>query len=196
MPPTLHEPVRWPELARRVAGRDPLRMVLLGDSISVGHNASGLYGVPPERSGYGSLLAATVQHWSGTPVDLVNLSVGGMGSEWGLAQMDAVLAAEPDLLLLAFGMNDASAGCRQGGFLPTSVVWCSGCRAARRGHAPLWLPRCPAIPSGRARTWPPIPLIGMRCSGFVAKGLPLLMLRQFGSGSWGGRRTWTCRATG
>lgn len=109
-PPTLDEPVRWPDLAARLAQRGRLRLVLLGDSISVGHNASGLCGTAPDQPGYGSLLAAALQRWTGRPVDFVNLSVGGMGSEWGLEQMDKVLAAQPDLLLLAFGMNDASVG--------------------------------------------------------------------------------------
>lgn len=41
---------------------------------------------------------------------LVNHAVGGTGSAWGLQTIGKVIEAKPDLVLLAFGMND-SAGC-------------------------------------------------------------------------------------
>ena len=44
----------------------------------------------------------------GGPVTLVNLSVSGTNAPWGVEQMAVAIAAQPDLFLIAFGMNDAS----------------------------------------------------------------------------------------
>ena len=37
-----------------------------------------------------------------------NFAVGGTGSEWGLASIGKVIEAQPDLVILAFGMNDSA----------------------------------------------------------------------------------------
>jgi lysophospholipase L1-like esterase len=42
----------------------------------------------------------------GGKIALTNLAVGGTGTAWGLTQMDKVIEAKPDLVILAFGMND------------------------------------------------------------------------------------------
>lgn len=39
---------------------------------------------------------------------MTNLSVGGMDTAWGITQVDKVVAARPDLVILAFGMNDSA----------------------------------------------------------------------------------------
>ena len=39
---------------------------------------------------------------------MTNLSVGGMDSAWGLTQIDKVVEAQPDLVVVAFGMNDSA----------------------------------------------------------------------------------------
>lgn len=97
-----------PVVARKLANRKPLSVVLLGDSISVGMNASGLYNVPPHQPGYGPLVAHALQERFGAPVTFTNLSVSGKDTLWGITQIPAVIEAKPDLVMLAFGMNDAS----------------------------------------------------------------------------------------
>ena len=47
----------------------------------------------------------------GAPVTVKNLAVSGMNAPWGITQMPAAIAEAPDLFLIAFGMNDASARC-------------------------------------------------------------------------------------
>jgi lysophospholipase L1-like esterase len=37
-----------------------------------------------------------------------NLAVGGTDTSWGLTQMDKVVEAKPNLVILAFGMNDSA----------------------------------------------------------------------------------------
>lgn len=92
----------------KLGARQPLKLVVLGDSISTGANASKFTGVAPYQPGYPELTATGLQAHYGAPVTLTNLSVGGMTSPWGLAQVKAVVAEKPDLVVIAFGMNDAS----------------------------------------------------------------------------------------
>ena len=98
-----------PFLSRTVAklqARQPLRIVLLGDSISVGASSSACIGAPPRRPNYFNRLAANLHDRFGSVITPINLSVGGKTSAWGLTQARKVIAQNPDLVLLAFGMND------------------------------------------------------------------------------------------
>jgi len=89
-----------------------LRLAVLGDSISTGANASGRYGVAPFQPGYVELFAGRIRRDVGKrgAVVVENFSVGGKDAAWGVTQVENVKAFQPDLLILAFGMNDASAG--------------------------------------------------------------------------------------
>ncbi len=105
------KPAPAPQLDRlraRLAAHEPVKLVVLGDSISTGLNASLTGDAPPRQPGYPELVAQSLEKRFGAKVDLKNLSVIGMGANWGLKQLPAVLAEAPDLFLCAFGMNDAS----------------------------------------------------------------------------------------
>jgi lysophospholipase L1-like esterase len=60
------------------------------------------------QGGYPDLVAAGLEERFGVKVAAKNLSVSGMDSAWGREQVGAVVTERPDLVLLAFGMNDAS----------------------------------------------------------------------------------------
>lgn len=92
----------------RLRAHQPLKIVLLGDSISTGANASGPMGAPPHHAAYQDLVVAGLRERFGSAVMLHNLSVGGMDAPWGVKQLPDALAAMPDLFIIAFGMNDAS----------------------------------------------------------------------------------------
>jgi lysophospholipase L1-like esterase len=85
----------------------PLHLVVLGDSISAGANASGVVGAKPYTPGYPDLVARGLEVRGASKVTLTNLSVGGTTSSWGVTRIPEVVAANPDLLIIAFGMNDA-----------------------------------------------------------------------------------------
>ena len=95
-------------LRARLAAHEPVKLVVLGDSISTGLNASLTGDTAPRQPGYPDLVAQGLEKRFGSRVELKNLSVIGMGANWGLKQMAAVLAEAPDLFICAFGMNDAS----------------------------------------------------------------------------------------
>ena len=100
--------VQLDRIRTRLTARGPVKIVVLGDSISTGLNASLTGDAPPRQPGYPELVAQDLQKRFGSKIELKNLAVIGMGANWGLKQMPAVLAEAPDLFICAFGMNDAS----------------------------------------------------------------------------------------
>lgn len=97
-----------PGLAARLANKSEVKIVVLGDSISEGANASGPIQSAPFKPPYHQMVADELERITGAKVTLVNLSKGGETSFWGETQTQAVLAQQPDVVILAFGMNDAS----------------------------------------------------------------------------------------
>ena len=96
------------QVVEKLKAKEPVKVVMLGDSISTGANASGTVDAPPGQMGYPDLVADGLRQRFGGPVTLVNLSVGGTGAPWGVEQMAVAVGEKPDLFLIAFGMNDAS----------------------------------------------------------------------------------------
>ena len=102
------DPSTLPRTIERLKQRQPISVVLLGDSISTGCNASGWGSGAPFQPAYQDLLKTHLETHYSTTVKLTNLSVGGTSTPWGITQIPEVLQAEPDLIILAFGMNDSA----------------------------------------------------------------------------------------
>ena len=96
-----------PRTLARLKEKKPLAITLLGDSISTGCNASGWAKTAPFQPAYPELFAMNLESAYGAKVTVVNLAVGGTTSAWGLQTIGKVIEAKPDLVILAFGMNDA-----------------------------------------------------------------------------------------
>ncbi|TWT91765.1 exo-alpha-sialidase [Stieleria varia] len=97
-----------PITLQKLRDHQQLSIVLLGDSISTGCNASGWGGGAPFQPAYQDLLKEHLQTHYKTDVLLTNLSVGGMSTPWGISMTDQVAGHQPDLVILAFGMNDSA----------------------------------------------------------------------------------------
>lgn len=97
---------------KRVRGKldrkESVAIALLGDSISTGCNASGWAGTAPFQPPWQDLVRSRLEADRGTKATLHNFSVGGTSSAWGLKNIDKVIAVNPDLVILAFGMNDSA----------------------------------------------------------------------------------------
>jgi acyl-CoA thioesterase-1 len=99
-----------PGLARKFAAHQPIKIVHFGDSISFGHNASSIGAVPPYQPVWGDIVAREIERRRGVSVLYLNHSHSGGTSQWGALSADGLVAAEkPDLVILAFGMNDRAA---------------------------------------------------------------------------------------
>ncbi len=106
-----------PSLAERAVKRtigrlragEPLKLILYGDSIAEGQNASGITGAAPYLPSWGELLVEALKRNYASELIFENPSVGGKDSAWGKAEARALVAERrPDLAILAFGMNDGT----------------------------------------------------------------------------------------
>lgn len=105
---------RLPATARKLKSHEPLKICIIGDSISSGCNASALSRVPPGMPPYPELWAEAIRlHWL-IEVILKNFAVSGTGMKYGLSVVGAVMDEAPDLVVIAYGMNDA-------GFIPVET---------------------------------------------------------------------------
>ena len=84
------------------AAREPIRVAFLGDSLTVG------WGLAPAQA-YPALVGARMAA-SGLAVRVLNAGVSGDTTAQGLARLEGVLAARPDLVVVALGTNDALRG--------------------------------------------------------------------------------------
>ena len=87
----------------------PLKVALLGDSISVGASSSGRSMKPPYVPGWGDLLVRGLRQRYPGEIDFVNISKGGGNSNWGRDVAPYMVVPEkPDICILAFGINDGN----------------------------------------------------------------------------------------
>lgn len=96
-----------PNTIKKLRAREPLTVCLSGDSISQGYNASGFTKAPPHQPPYGQLVALGLEQVWGSKVALHNFAIAGWTSQQGVADAGKVAAQKPDLVLIAYGMNDS-----------------------------------------------------------------------------------------
>ncbi|PXA05222.1 hypothetical protein DDZ13_04475 [Coraliomargarita sinensis] len=100
------QPEVFPRTHARVRDEEPVRVALLGDSISVGYNASGFIKVAPHLPAFGQQVAEAIGEASRSESDFLNVSRGGATARWGRKHLPEVIRHSPDLVMIAFGMND------------------------------------------------------------------------------------------
>ena len=97
-----------PKTIQKLNSKETVSIVLLGDSISTGCNASGWANCSPHQPPYQDLLLEHLKQTYSPNITLTNLAVGGTSTPWGVTRIPDVVAVKPDLVILAFGMNDSS----------------------------------------------------------------------------------------
>ena len=101
---------KLPHTMQRLKSASPLSVVLYGDSISEGYNASGYTGIAPFMPSYGQLAVDWWEEIYGSDITYTNTAVAGMDTNWGVSNVESrVNAYNPDLVIIAFGMNDGGA---------------------------------------------------------------------------------------
>lgn len=88
--------------------RAAVSIVLIGDSISSGCNASGWANEAPFQPSFPGLLQKHLETQYQTKVRVLNPSVSGKDTRWALSVIDTIVEPKPDLVIVAFGMNDAA----------------------------------------------------------------------------------------
>jgi len=97
-----------PRVRRRLERREPLTMCLCGDSISEGYDASGFHHLPPYQPPFAMLVARGLQQRTGAKIQFHNFGTAGWTTADALWDSERITAVHPDLVIVAFGMNDAS----------------------------------------------------------------------------------------
>ena len=96
-----------PFFEKAKAGKRPT-IVWFGDSITTGCDASGEHtdALPPYQPSFPTLIREHIEENYGR-INYVNTAVGGKNTPWAQRELDErALKYKPDLLVLAFGMND------------------------------------------------------------------------------------------
>lgn len=98
-----------PSTLDKLKNKKDLHILLFGDSIAAGANASAKSNVPPHLPSWGQLFVDRLMAHYKNNIKFTNTSVGGQNSKWGAAQaLNAVASHHPDLVVIAFGMNDGT----------------------------------------------------------------------------------------
>lgn len=97
---------RLPRVAEKPKAPVPLKICVIGDSISAGCNASALADVPPRMPPYPDLWVEAIRRHRPGEVILENFAVSGTGMKYGLEVVEKVMDEAPDLVVIAYGMND------------------------------------------------------------------------------------------
>lgn len=85
-------------------------LLFYGDSITEGYNASGFVGAPPYQAPWPSLAASYLSRlFQNDRLFSVNSGLSGKDTAWAIQNLkERVTDYVPDLLVLAFGMNDGT----------------------------------------------------------------------------------------
>ena len=97
-----------PRTIQKLRDRKPVSIVVIGDSISAGCNASGWAGKAPFQPSFPGLLQRHLAANYRSQVRVTNPSVSGKDTRWVLSAIERVVEPRPDLVIVAFGMNDAA----------------------------------------------------------------------------------------
>jgi lysophospholipase L1-like esterase len=100
------EATRLPRTFAKLKAKQKLTIGVSGDSITYGLNASGLVGAAPFTPIYPELVAAQLRETFQTEISLINRAVGGWNINNGLSDLDKLIEQKPDLVIVAYGMND------------------------------------------------------------------------------------------
>lgn len=103
-------------LLNKIAKGEEVKIVSTGDSITYGWSASGTVGLEPKCPQYNLLVEQFIEKNYGIPVTQTNVGVSGSTSSGGVSKLNEICAEKPDLVIIAFGMNDG------GGVTPSAFV--------------------------------------------------------------------------
>jgi len=101
-----------PRTLATLRARTPLKLLIVGDSIAAGGDASGYMNVAPHLPAFGAQVAGALERVYGAPVVLENVAQAGWSSRMGVEQAmrERLGSRRPDLVIVAFGMNDVTVG--------------------------------------------------------------------------------------
>ncbi|MGL6197163.1 MAG: PQQ-binding-like beta-propeller repeat protein [Thermoguttaceae bacterium] len=104
-----HTATNLPKTVEKLKKKEPLTITFWGDSITEGLDSSENHKIEPFQPAYPKLVGTAIADRFDSNVTVHNLAVAGMNSQWGVDNVQRVIETEPDLCVIAFGMNDVGA---------------------------------------------------------------------------------------
>lgn len=97
-------------LISKLKRQSTLKLLLFGNSIAAGFNGSKQTNASPYLPGWGELIAEKLRRFYKGEIEFVNTAVAGTDSHWGVRTAEErIIKYDPDLVIIAFGMNDGTA---------------------------------------------------------------------------------------
>ena len=99
---------KFEEFLYKLQAGEDITMVSTGDSITDGWSASGKAGVhiAPYCPPYNNLVENFIKKTFGVKITHHNVGVSGSNTNGGVSKLNEICQKDPDLVLIAFGMND------------------------------------------------------------------------------------------
>ncbi len=101
-----YTPDLLPRTTAKLKSGSALSIGVSGDSISTGLDSSSTGKVPPHQDGYVELVGQKLRRMTSGEVKLTNRAVAGWSVANGVNDLDKLLESKPDLVIVAYGMND------------------------------------------------------------------------------------------
>ena len=92
-------------IAKLCAG-EKIKIVSTGDSITDGWSSTGMAGISPFCPQYNYLVENYMKAAYNVETEHKNVGVSGSNTNGGISKLDEICAEDPDLVIIAFGMND------------------------------------------------------------------------------------------
>lgn len=110
--PEIETPAVLTKTLEKLNNKEDLKILFYGDSITTGCNASSQSRSEPNMPFFDKMVVDELsKRFNTDKITYENTAVGGWTTEQGLGEYNTrVLAKDPDLLVLGFGMNDATIG--------------------------------------------------------------------------------------
>ena len=110
---------------------DEVTVLFFGDSITTGSNSSGRVGCEPYADTWMEMIVNKMrEYFKNDKIKYVNTAVGGKATPWAIEVLDErAIDVNPDLMFLAFGMNDGGRAPEEEGRLMNELLdrFCTAC---------------------------------------------------------------------
>ncbi len=114
---------RLPTTMAKLRAQEEVTIFFFGDSIFTGCDSSAMYNREPQQKSFPEFTKQVLSETYGGRVKMYNPSVGGMQSDWGAQNIEELVCnrAEPDLIFIGFGMNDAYNGRQSAKYIESMI---------------------------------------------------------------------------
>jgi len=115
---------KFERFLNKVTKGEPVTVLFFGDSITTGANSSGRVGCEPFADTWMEMIVKEFKDsFKNDNINYINTAVGGKSTVWALETLqERAIDINPDLMFIAFGMNDGSRSPEEEGSLMSTII--------------------------------------------------------------------------